>query len=210
MPVNSKQNLIIRLGVIVLVFTMLLTVFVGGTYAKYTTMVSGTDSARVAAFYVEALGIENNSIQIFKTAYKGEGQNADQNTVEGDQNLVAPGTEGSFDLVVNYFMEVDSYCTFTFEEIQTPVNANIPIIYSVDDGNSWYDAPDLPAQIETDLNEFIGAGKGQKTFKILWKWAFEEDMQDAHQQSDEYDTDLGFDAQSEVTLNIKLNVSQID
>lgn len=210
MPINSKQNLIMRLGVIVLVITMLLTVFVGGTYAKYATMASTSDKGRVAVFTIDAPGLQSEGIEIFSTAYKGTGDFADQDTVKGDKNLVAPGTQGGFDIVINYTMDVAASYTFSFEEVQTPANANIPIIYSIDDGLTWHDTPELPALIEDNINTTFEPGSGQKVVKMLWKWAFNEDMQDVHQQSNDYDTDLGFDGQSEVTLNIGLNITQID
>lgn len=210
MPVNSKQNLIMRLGVIVLVITMLLTVFVGGTYAKYATMGTSSDKARVAVFTVERIGTEYNSVQIFQTAYKGVGDNADKDTVKSDKDVIAPGTQGRFDLIINYRMEVAANYIFTFEEVQTPADANIPIIYSIDDGATWYDVSELETLIETDVNSTIEPGSGQKSISVLWKWAFEKDLQDAHIQSNEYDTDLGFDGKSEVTLNMGLEVTQIN
>lgn len=210
MTVNNRKNLIMRLAVIILVITTLLTMLVGSTFAKYTHMLSSTDTARVAMFYVDSPEIVENSIQIFATAYKGENGNSDIDTVKSDHNTIAPGTKGSFDMVIEYVMEVSSQFTFSFEEIQTPANANIPMVYSVDNGKTWYDAEDLPTAIEQQVNTVIEPGRGEKRVNVVWMWAFTKDGQIVHEQTNEHDTYLGFDGKSQVQLNMSLSVTQID
>ena len=49
---TSKKNWTMRAAVLMLVLVLITSCFVGGTFAKYVTSGSGTDSARVAKFGV--------------------------------------------------------------------------------------------------------------------------------------------------------------
>ena len=49
---TSKKNWTLRAAVLMLALVLITSCFVGGTFAKYVTSGSGTDSARVAKFGV--------------------------------------------------------------------------------------------------------------------------------------------------------------
>ena len=49
---TSKKNWTLRAAVLMLALVLITSCFVGGTFAKYVTGGSGTDSARVAKFGV--------------------------------------------------------------------------------------------------------------------------------------------------------------
>lgn len=90
------KNKFMRLASVMLVLTLLTTCGVSGTYAKYVTTASSSDSARVAKFGVEI--IANNDASLFKTTYKKDDttkQTTFTNTVESTDKVVAPGTDNS-------------------------------------------------------------------------------------------------------------------
>ena len=93
-----KKNRAMRIAALLLVLTMMTSCFVGGTFAKYTTKGTGTDSARVAHWGVTIA--HDNSI--FYNAYKDTwttytaDEKVDTITVQTStvDDVVAPGTKG--------------------------------------------------------------------------------------------------------------------
>ncbi len=87
-----KKNKMMRLASLLLVLTLLSTCAISGTYAKYVTTDSSTDSARVAKFGVVLKASDNSS---FKTEYNSDTAGYTGVTVKSsnDDRLVAPGTK---------------------------------------------------------------------------------------------------------------------
>lgn len=85
------KNKMMRLASVLLVAVLLSTCAISGTFAKYVTTASGTDTARVAKW-----GIQMNSSgeSTFVDEYKMETDNS-KITVDGAADVVAPGTSGS-------------------------------------------------------------------------------------------------------------------
>lgn len=93
------KNKLMRLASTMLVLTLLSTCVVSGTYAKYVTTATATDTARVAKFGVE---IQTWTNRLFKEQYDSDSAYTG-NTVENKQevgikNLVAPGTKSNGDI----------------------------------------------------------------------------------------------------------------
>lgn len=107
-----KLRNVTRLGALALTLTMVTTCLLGGTLAKYTTTVSGTDSVTVAKFGYEANDGANDiefttgdpvDIDLFdnlKTNATGTiAYDEDENdTVTTGDMMLAPGAYGSFDI----------------------------------------------------------------------------------------------------------------
>lgn len=87
-----KKNIMMRVASTLLIAVLLTTCAIAGTFAKYVTSASGSDTARVAEFGVR---ITANG-QMFNKTYKGLGASwSSKNTVDGElENVVAPGTSG--------------------------------------------------------------------------------------------------------------------
>lgn len=90
-----KKNAMMRLAAILLVCVLASTCGISGTYAKYVTQASGTDTARVAKWGVRT----SVSTDLFDTNYQNtpaveNDKNGDPITlaVQSSQNVVAPGT----------------------------------------------------------------------------------------------------------------------
>lgn len=110
-----KKNWLLRIALVVLVLTLGTACLVSGTFAKYTTTVSGSDSARVAKW---VFGVETDEeayaydtptaklVGIFDTINLGANL---ATVVEKDANgedpaeygLIAPEAEGDFDIVID-------------------------------------------------------------------------------------------------------------
>ena len=95
-----KKNRMMRVASGLLVAVLLTTCVISGTFAKYVTDASGSDSARVAKFGVKitaAKDMFNDSYKDTKTTYTANEQ-IGEITVQADTegtDVVAPGTKGS-------------------------------------------------------------------------------------------------------------------
>lgn len=103
-----KKNRTMRAAALLLALTLMTSCFVGGTFAKYTTSDSATDTARVAKWGVEVLASGN----LFGTEYNPNSvtdpDKPDQiGTVttsvssNGTDNIVAPGTKNDEGLTIS-------------------------------------------------------------------------------------------------------------
>lgn len=110
-----KKNKVFLLGLITVFVAVLSLSLVSGTYAKYTSKVSGTSTAHVAtwAFKVDGSSIDvghqdaSFTVSLFDTIV------ADANVV--DTSTIAPGTKGSMALSVVNESEVSARVDYKFE-----------------------------------------------------------------------------------------------
>lgn len=129
-----KKNKMMRLASAMMVLTLMSTSVISGTFAKYVTSDSATDSARVAKwgvdFTVESELFDKtypfvDSTTGFTASISVESDNTD--------NVVAPGTEGSgYSFQTTGTPEVSYKVTFDVDE-GTAKN-----IYLTKDGNTYY------------------------------------------------------------------------
>lgn len=83
-----KKNYTMRLAAMLLTLTLVTSCFVGGTFAKYTTQIAGSDTARVAQFGV-TLSVDAD---LFDKEYD---DGAISVKSHDDADVVAPGTTGT-------------------------------------------------------------------------------------------------------------------
>lgn len=204
-----KKNFAMRVAAILLVVTMLSLCMVSATYAKYTTSVSGSDTARVAKW-----GFTTTSITItdlFKNAYDG--------TVSASADVIAPGTTGSASFAfasdstnkpeVAYNFTVDT----TGSAIDATITANTNIQWKLDTGE-WGTWDTLIASIKALSGDASGtkryeagtlptAFSGAGSHTVSWQWVFTG--------NDTGDTSMGnATTLAEVTLKINVTATQID
>lgn len=104
-----KKNKMMRLASVLLVLTLLSTSVISGTFAKYTTQDSASDSARVAKWGVELQVVGN----LYGESYKDTIETTDNTTItvktSDSMEVVAPGTknEEGFSFSLNGQPEVD-------------------------------------------------------------------------------------------------------
>lgn len=215
-----KKSKFMRAAAILMAAVLLTTCAISGTFAKYTTTASASDSARVAKWGFETTSM---TLDLFDGTYT--------NVASGDSaNVIAPGTSktatftfappaaapevaytfeisatGSCDpsitsnANIHFYLDGDEVTagstTTNFEELLAAINA----LSGDASGTKTYAAGTLPTA-------FAGGATGEHT--VGWAWDFYDT--DAH---DEADTAMGNTAVStdlEATISIAVTATQID
>jgi len=234
---EQKKNKVLRVAGLALVLTLITTCLLAHTLAKYTTSVSGTDTARVAKWGWSA----TTTTDIFQTSYENSSSKLTVETNASDK-IVAPGTSGEVTITPTGTSEVATKLTYTVSETNA---SGIPIIYEYDgkyytsstrytaDGSTQYQmilANDgttktalalqnggltalqtaLTAASTTIAPNATVASTDSKTIK--WYWAYE--VYDAAGElitaTDISDTTLGSGGTATVKLNVGLTATQVD
>ena len=198
---TKKSSMMVRL-VAVLAVTMMFTMcFVGGTFAKYTRSATGTDSATVAkwSFKVGETDIATTdtfTFDLFKTIKDSDGikDETEMNPVDG--SIIAPGTQGSFDLVLTNASQVTAQYAIDYTVTNT---GNIPVKFSVDGGETWTD--DLADVTASDSTK-LAANSGTTTITVQWRWVFDG--------NDVTDTNLGSAGTAVLTVAAAVTATQVD
>ena len=217
-----KKNRTMRIAAVMLVFALITTCIISGSFAKYVTEgTAASDEARVAAWGVTVEADSN--LEVFKTEYELDDTTATVSlAVEADENVVAPGTknEGAAMITLRGTPEVAVEVAYTgeieMEGWEVDGDYYCPIIFTIDgnefDGQDYGDIDSFIADVSdslytteqydpnTDLSDL------NEGHQVSWEWPFDVD--------DEKDTALG-DAAAEdnaATISISLNatVTQID
>ena len=208
-----KKNRMMRLASILLVLVLLSTSVISGTFAKYITTNSASDSARVAHW-----GFEKPASVTFDLF------DVSDDTGVAVDGLIAPGTtnEVTFTLInadaatapeVAYKITVDT--TGTTDSLSAELEEALSFKLDNKDYATW-------GELVTAIKTLSGDASGSKkyapgtdvpaaftngtTHKISWTWAFERN-------DDEGDTSLGNNAIAdleELNLAIKITIEQID
>ena len=199
---TKKSSMMVRL-VAVLAVTMMFTMcFVGGTFAKYTSSATGTDSATVAkwSFKVGETDIATSdtfTFDLFKTVKDtGGADEADINPADG--SIIAPGTQGSFDLILKNESQVNATYAIDYTVTNT---GNIPVEFSVDNGTTWKTTLD---DVEATT---LASGATAPTITVQWRWRFEADNVT---EGDNADTTLGKDGTATLEVSAKVTATQVD
>ena len=211
--------------VAVLAVTMMFTMcFVGGTFAKYTSSATGTDTATVAKWGVSITGTADT----FKETYakNDDSFTVAANTVVSTEDVVAPGTSGNMaDFTISGTPEVAVNVKFTGnldlgdKWVDAGSNYYCPIEIKVGTdtikGNDYASASEFEAAVEAKIAAFSKdyapntdlSTIGGDAPSISWKWAFEGN-------DDAKDTYLGDQADAgnaaTISLEVTVTVTQID
>lgn len=187
--------------------------FIAGTYAKYTSNISGSDVATVAKW---AWTINDNvidsaqdatngfTLDLFDTITDSDIQTAETDVASG---VIAPGTSGSFEIELTNDSEVNATYAITLAETNA---SGIPIEYS-SDGSTWVSGVNSFNVQATSIDR-----EDTATETIYWRWAFTGAESTNYQttQTDTTDTALGFSANSNpapsVQVTATVTVTQVD
>lgn len=150
---------------------------VSGTYAKYTSSMSTTDTARVARWGIN-VG-EKTKLDLFKASYGAGNEIASADNGDGTHDLVvAPGATGKVDIAVSGTSEV-AYKLSVKAEVTNNVlytTGVSPIKFRIGTG-AWTELTkaNLEAQLKTELGEkdYAANSSVNKTVTLEWKWAFD-------------------------------------
>lgn len=204
---------------------------VSGTYAKYTSTFTGSDSARVAKWAFKIGDITNTSaagagttfsFDLFKTINDTDGSKetdvAAPNTTDTTNNisgLIAPGTQGSFDIKLQNLSEVTAMYGIKYKVTNT---AGIPVEFCTvtatetcaDTSTAWKASIDEVVADKTNTNLAMNAGSDTTT-TVKWRWAFERGADDTEKNAaDVVDTTLGIDGTATLKVDATVVVTQVD
>lgn len=198
-----KKNVMMRVASALLVAVLMTTCAISGTFAKYTSEVTGKDTARVAKW---GWGTNTVTIDLFKDAYDG--------TVDSNDgaDVIAPGTKNSASIVWNtsFIPEVAYEITFdstTNTSIPAELEAKLNWTLSMDGVvTSHATFAELVTELQGKKYEFA-ANTANPTINVQigWEWPFE-----VNPEGNESDTDLGDDIAdlAELTIEVKLIATQ--
>lgn len=161
-----KKNRVLKFAALVLVLTLVTSSLVSGTYAKYTTSVTGTDTVTVAKWVAnfDETGAASGDFDFdFFETFGDTG-------VDGD--LLAPGTSGSFDLVY------DTTGTQVARKIDVSLDASK--LEALDylkfywvDGDDKTEIAGENAVYSKTIAADATPDKSKGTITVYWEWPFE-------------------------------------
>lgn len=227
-----KKNIMMRLASGLLVATLLSTCAISGTFAKYVTEGSATDSARVAKWGVKV----QPGGGMFKSAYAADAEDAATLNIEnsvvaynGTDKLVAPGTSGSLAaFTITGTPEVAVRVTAKVTEfdlgsnwVASDGNYYCPLVITVNgvdyNGLTYTSADAFEDEVKDAINGYVKTypanavldNTDANQLSVSWKWPFS-----TSDNNDVKDTDLGNQAvagnAATVEIEVALTVTQID
>ena len=199
----------------VVAFLLLLAVgvyFVTGTYAKYTSSATATATARVAKWSFKLGGTdiattETFTFNLFNTVNETDTTTAESHVVSSNEDkVIAPGTGGSFDIVLLNSSEVTAKYGIDYTVTNT---ANIPVEFCVD-GSTW--TTSLTDVVANDSTTALAPNGGTTTITVKWRWAFEGSGSTnfTSTQTDITDTTLGTAGTATLTVSAAITATQVD
>lgn len=153
---------------------------VSGTYAKYTSSMSTTDTARVAKWGIN-VG-EKTTLDLFKASYGAGNEIASADNGDGTHDLVvAPGASGEVEIAVSGTSEV-AYTLAVTGTVTNDVKYSdgvSPIKFSLD-GTNWFESSALITKLSTELgaNTYAANSTLNKSVTLYWAWAYNKDALD--------------------------------
>ena len=197
-----RKNKMMRLASALLVAVLLTTCAISGTFAKYVSEATATDTARVAKW---GWGSTTLSIDLFATSYDGTVQSSNTD------KLIAPGTKNTANLVwapdANFAPEVDYELSFAVVgTIPAEIEAELDWVLSIDGTENTYTTF---AALEAALEAKTYAGEASAVaptvdIEIGWVWVF-------NGGDDAADTALGNAATlASLTVAVTMTATQVD
>lgn len=236
----AKKNLTIKAAVLMLVLVLITSCFVGGTFAKYVTSDSGSDTARVAKFGVTVTATGTMFAKKYATDDASVvGTIAESVISSNDKNLVAPGTKGDMaSMTLTGTPEVAVKVTYDATKVKlenwtlADNTFYCPLVFKIKNaegktttilGTGFTDADKLESAIVEAINGYSNeyaantnlAEKGGDSLTVSWEWPFETgDTAEAKAANNIKDTYLGDQAAANnaatVSIEIATTVTQID
>ena len=234
-----KKNTMMRLASVLLIAVLMSTCAISGTFAKYVTSETGTDSARVAKFGVEVSATGYLFAKTYVNFANGNVPGTADMTISSstDEDVLAPGSKSNDDgmvISITGTPEVDVAVThdatinltgWNYVDESSVSHFYCPLVFTIDgtviDGSNYYDnytlfVNALTEAIETqsaeyDVNTNL-ALQAANSVQISWVWPYETTI--GSKNCDVMDTYLGDQAAdgtpAKVEITITTTVTQID
>ena len=196
----KNKTKIFRVAALLFVLALVSTVMISGTFAKYTSEYSGSDTALVAKWSLDVTDGTNDfnladdgaaTLDLFSHLY-------DVNIISnaGTNKIIAPGVKGEFTLSVTNNSDVAAGVTFEFAKSGDA--ANVPMEYSLDNfATAGKDLAALAGAIDTAADFATIAADATPsvvTKTVYWRWPYEVKVEGDPSARDETDTGLGIDS----------------
>ena len=211
----KNENKLSKFVVFVIFVTIVALILLSSTYARYTTTVTGSDTATVAKWQVKLNDVDVTSqseittFDLFSATgvydLKGLGNDLSSATAAIDDEVVksgtkiAPGTWGKVDFKVENLSEVSADYAVTINTLTT----TLPLQFSTD-GKTWVDASEISTAVPYELGTGTIAIEGEEqTVSLYWKWDFESG-------ADSTDTDLGAAGTATCAVTAGVVFTQVD
>ena len=166
----KKEKKVFLACIALLLLTVLTVYVISGTYARYSSQITGTSTARAAKWAWKinnqdlTAGTTEVDLNLFETILSTD-DNAEQNVKKGSrENIIAPGTKGKFTIKVQNLSEVKASYKYTLSQTNS---GRIPIEYSVDQRTWTSDITTLNATTAKEL----AVGSEATDATIYWRWA---------------------------------------
>lgn len=161
----KKRSRIVSLGVLALTLTMMSTSLVGATMARYVTEVTGSATAKVAAWSFKAnnSGQDNKFAEIdlasTRTSYDG---------TDIKSGVIAPGTSGSFEIEIDGTgSEVGIDYSVNIAAADKKITLPSDLTFKVDGA-----AYTLGNNITGTINYSEAVNSMKKVITVSWEWEF--------------------------------------
>lgn len=190
---TKKRKIILVSSILVLI---LISFFIGQAYAKYFTKLKGEGAAEIASWDFKVNGQKEQVEKI--------NLNSTMNNESLIGNKIAPGTEGSFNIVIDATgTDVGINYNIDFSE-ETNKPTNLKFTYDEKEYTSI-------EELTEDLSGVINANDENKerTLNIKWKWDYETgETPEEIASNDEIDT-LEAATLSDYTFNVTVSGTQV-
>lgn len=233
---TSKKNWTLRAAVLMLALVLITSCFVGGTFAKYVTGGSGTDSARVAKFGVTVTA----NGDVFAKEYATDDQTVVgtiTKSVISTDKVVAPGTKsngafvaaavtGTPEVAVRVSYKLDTatlqlenwkdaegkfYCPLVFKVKNNNTDGSNTVI----SGMEFQTADAMKAALVNAVAAYTKdyapgtdlSGKEAETLTISWEWPFETGTDTDKPANNVRDTFLGDEAAAGRAATVSLTLA---
>lgn len=193
-----KKNRILIAGVITAFVALITLSLVSGTWAKYTSKVQGSDTARVAKWSFDGANLETKTIafNLFQTSYGETVKSKD------GKKVVAPGTEGSVTFALKNTGEVAAEAKI----VLTITNANnIPVKITYAGVGEEETTVDAKGTIELPVQQLAIEQTTATEITIKWSWPFY-----GNDTTDTTDTTLGSAGVAEINVVADVTFTQVD
>lgn len=214
----KNDNRLVEFTIFVLLITIIAISLVAGTFAKYTSAVSGSSTATVAKWTVklndkDATTTDSVTLDLFQSTggvydLKGLAANEDLSTITTpavDEDVakggkVAPGTWGKVAFEVKNESEVKADYVITINSLTT----TLPLQFS-EDGKTWKTVSDITTSGFSFNGGTLDIGSTTPqtaTATLYWKWDFDA--------AGNKDTELGHTGTETCVIDAGVTFTQVD
>lgn len=211
-----RKNKLFILGLIATFVAILSLTLVSNTWAKYTSNVTGSATARVAKWSFEygdstdstsAVNLTTTktiTINLFDTILDSDSTSESDVATDESKAIIAPGTKGTGTFVLKNTGEVNAKAMISFKVTNSN---NIPVVFTNSNGTTLIaDSQGVYTLSEVTLR--MSGYDQTQSVTLNWEWPFESASDT--DSSNTADTTLGIAGEAELTVEVTILFEQVD